>query len=380
MRRFAIIVVAVVLVAASGCTADKRPAAQVSASPRPVAVGSAIELPALTASRAGHTATLLADGRVLIVGGCSLDGCEGMLAGAEFYEPTGRRFVAGPAMRQPRAGHTASPLPDGRVLVLGGYPAEGRGPLRQAEVFDPRSGGFAPAGEMASGRGAHTATRLADGRVLITGGVDGARALSAVELFDPATNTFRPAAPLPGPRATHGAALLRDGRVLIAGGQSGVGHGNALLDTAVVYDPAADIWTPTAPLTVAKYKLAIASLPDGGAIVIGGQTADEAAARLASTELFSPRTGRFTAGPVMAEPRYKISDAIVVLRDGRVVASGGFGAEVYAAGRFNPISGTPRVERQFPAAVALADGTVLVTGGYDDRTRVTGTAFLINPG
>jgi hypothetical protein len=233
---------------------------------------------------------------------------------------------------------------------------------------------------MASGRGAHTATRLADGRVLIVGGVDGAAALSTVELFDPATNTFSPAAPLPGPRATHGAALLRDGRVLVAGGQSGVGHGNALLDTAVVYDPADDTWTPTAPLAAAKYKLAVASLPDGGAMVVGGQTADEAAARLASTELFDPRTGRFTAGPVMAEPRYKISDAIVTLRDGRVVASGGFGAEVYAAGRFNPVSGTPAVERQFPAAIALADGTVLVTGGYDDRTRVTDTAFLINPG
>jgi len=380
MRPFAIIVVAAVLVTAGGCTADRRPTARVSASPRPVAVGSAIGLPALTVSRAAHTATLLADGRVLIVGGCSLAGCDGTLAGAEFYEPAGRRFAAGPRMRQPRAGHTASPLPDGRVLVLGGYPAEGRGPLRQAEIYDPRSGTFAPAGAMASGRGAHTATRLADGRVLIAGGVDGITALSAVEMFDPATNRFHQAAPLPGPRATHGAALLRDGRVLVAGGQAGVGHGNALLDTAVVYDPAKDTWTPTAPLAVAKYKLAIAPLPDGGAMVVGGQTADDAAARLATTELFDPRTGRFTAGPVMAEPRYKISDAIVTLRDGRVVASGGFGAEVFAAGRFNPIRGTPGVERQFPAAVALADGTVLVTGGYDDRTRVTDTAFLINPG
>jgi hypothetical protein len=367
------------MVVLAGCTANERPSPPVQPV-QPVSAGTAAELPPLTVARASHTATRLPDGQVLIVGGCSLSGCEGTLDSAELYQPAARRFVAGPVMLRPRAGHTATALPDGRVLVLGGYPAERSGPLASAEVYDPRRGEFVPAGIMSSGRGGHTATRLADGRVLIAGGIDGRSALSTAELFDPVTNTFRPAAALPAPRATHGAALLRDGRVLVAGGQSGVGHGNGLVDTAVLYDPASDTWTTAGPLPVAKYKLAIASLPDGGAMVVGGQTADDAAARLASTELFDPRTGRFAAGPAMAEPRYKISDAIVTLHDGRVVATGGFGAEIYAAGRFNPVTGTPRVERQFPAAAALADGTVLVTGGYDDRTQITATAFLINPG
>jgi hypothetical protein len=101
-----------------------------------------------------------------------------------------------------------------------------------------------------------------------------------------------------------------------------------------VYDPAADAWRQVGRLAVPKYKLAVAPLPDGGALVIGGQTADDPGARLSTTEAFDPRSGRFTAGAPMAEPRYKISDAVAALPDGRVAVAGGFGVEVYASGRF----------------------------------------------
>jgi hypothetical protein len=273
-------------------------------------------------------------------------------------------------------GHTATALTDGRILLTGGWPEESRPPLRTAELFDPARGAFVAAGVLESRRGGHTATRLGDGRVLVAGGVDGVRALATVEVFDPATGRFRAAAPMPGPRATHGAALLADGRVLVVGGQAGVGHGRALLDTAALYDPATDSWREVAGrLAAPTYKLAVAALPDGGALVIGGQTAEDAAARLSSTALFDPRTGRFRPGAAMAEPRYKISDAVVGLPDGGVAVAGGFGVEVYAAGRFTRAA-TGGVERQFPAAVALAGGTVLVTGGYDDLTRVTVTTIL----
>ena len=81
---------------------------------------------------------------------------------------------------------------------------------------------------------------------------------------------------------------------------------------------------------------------------------------------------------VNAERRYKISDAVALLADGRIAVGGGYGLETYADGRFTK-SGAGSYERQFPAVVALRDGAVLVTGGYDDRTRVTGTAFLAKP-
>jgi hypothetical protein len=276
-------------------------------------------------ARATHTATLLADGRVLVAGGCSSNGCGGarVAAQAELYDPARGHFVPGPVMTAPRLGHTATALADGRVLIVGGWPEENRAPQRTAEIFDPPRGAFAAADPMTVRRGGHTATRLRDGRVLVAGGIDGGRALSTVEVYDPATDSW----------------LVAPGR-----------------------------------LAAPTYKLAVAAVP-GGALVIGGQTADDEAARLASTAVFSLATGRFRPGATMAEPRYKISDAVVRLPDGRLAVAGGFGVEVYASGRFTRAA-NGRVERQFPAAVELGDGRVLVTGGYDNSTRVTATTLL----
>jgi hypothetical protein len=332
--------------------------------------------------RAAHTATVLPDGRVLIAGGCTLDGCGGTPAGGrtEIYDPRRQRFERGPAMVRARAGHTATALKDGRVLITGGYPDEGHPPMASIEVFDPASGRFTEVAAMAAGRGAHTATRLGDGRVLIVGGVSGRAALSSVEIFDPGTNRITAAAALPTAKATHGAARLTDGRVLVAGGQTGVGHGVALTESAFVYDPTSNRWKDVVGLSRPTYKLAIAPLPGGGAIVVGGQLADDPASRLATTEIYDHIAGAFRPGPTMSEPRYKISDAVVALPDGRVVIAGGFGVDVYHRGRLAHVAGSEGDERQFPAAVALNDGTVLVTGGYDDRTRVTASAVIVDPG
>jgi hypothetical protein len=363
--------VAVTVVTLAGCTGP--------AGTGPDPGGGLTALPSLGLSRAAHTATALPDGRVLVAGGCTRAGCGGTAAGrhAEIYDPHARTFGAGPAMVTARAGHTATPLADGRVLITGGYSAEGTAPLSTAELYDPATGRFAATGPMAVGRGAHTATLLPDGRVLVVGGWAGTAALVDVEIYDPGSGTFGPAAPLPSPRSTHAAALLRDGRVLVVGGQS---SRSTLVDTAVRYDPGRDGWEKVGRLGAAKYKLALAALPDGGALVIGGQTRDDYAARLATTERYDPRTGRFTPGPTMTEPRYKISDAVVTLPDGRVVIAGGTGVDVYTDGRLSRLTGQTGPVRLFPAAVALNDGTVLITGGYDDRTQVTGTTLLADPG
>ena len=115
----------------------------------------------------GHTATLLQDGRVLVVG----NGGETSPSSraADLYDPATGRFSKTGSMKTGRWLHTATLLQDGRVLILGGRSPQGLG-LHSAEIYDPRSGTFSSAGSMREGRQQHTATLLPDGRVLIAGG------------------------------------------------------------------------------------------------------------------------------------------------------------------------------------------------------------------
>ena len=120
--------------------------------------------------------TGLPDGRVLVAGGVSYHSDDGTMAAARIWDPVSGTFLATGDMASARAGHAGTLLPDGSVLVTGGYyysDQEGTpqvGPLAP-ELWDPRSGTFSPAGTMAASRSGHTATPLGDGRVLLVGGV-----------------------------------------------------------------------------------------------------------------------------------------------------------------------------------------------------------------
>ncbi|MBX6752224.1 MAG: hypothetical protein IRY85_21615, partial [Micromonosporaceae bacterium] len=229
--------------------------------------------------RAAHTATLLADGRVLVVGGCATDGCTTAdgVPDSEYYVP-GQGFTAGPALEQPRQGHSATLLADGRVLIVGGWAREGAAPLDAAEVFEPRTGRFEPVGSLSVGRGGHSAAKLPDGRVLIAGGDT-----DTAELFDPQRNVFIPAAPMPEPRFAAPATTLVDGRVLIVGGRDAAGRAMA---SAVIYDPASDSWQATGAMSTPRDKHELALLPDGRVLVMGGTPDDRTL--LSTTEIYDP--------------------------------------------------------------------------------------------
>ncbi len=196
----------------------------------------------MTAARFQATATLLADGRVLIAGGLGGDG--NPLSSAEIYDPNTGVFTAVSDMTTARAGAAAARLPNGQVLIAGGY--DNSQYLDSAELFNPATGKFTTTGSMASAEGGLTATALNNGKVLVAGGFNAtSEALSSAELYDPDSGTFGATlAPMSTPRAGQTATLMtfgqQAGEVLIAGGTDN--NGNALA-SAELYDPTSGYFT-----------------------------------------------------------------------------------------------------------------------------------------
>src|SRR5439155_20786056 len=136
----------------------------------------------LGTARAGHTATLLPNGKVLVTGGL-VDFAGHVIASAELYNPASGTWTATGSHRTARVSHTATLLPNGKVLVAAG--GEDR---RSAELYDPASGTWAATGSLVTARDFHTATLLPNGKVLVVGdaGTDGLSVGSA-EMYDPAS-------------------------------------------------------------------------------------------------------------------------------------------------------------------------------------------------
>ncbi|PYO56201.1 MAG: hypothetical protein DMD83_15665, partial [Candidatus Rokuibacteriota bacterium] len=236
----------------------------------------------LNVERAGHSATRLGDGRILIAGG---ENAGGALSAAELYDPVTQRFALTGSLVVPRAEHTATLLTDGRVLIAGGRQGlapppfanhTATTPLASTEVFDPAKGSFSAGPPLTSARSGHTATVLSDGRILVAGG----DAQGSAEIFDPTRFTFTTlAATLTTPRWFAGTALLQDGSVLIAGGADA--RGRAL--------PSAEIFTPgtssfaalDSTLQAPRENPLLRVLPDGKVLIIGGS--DDS-----TVELFDP--------------------------------------------------------------------------------------------
>jgi hypothetical protein len=201
---------------------------------------------AMRRPRAGHAAALLDDGRVLLTGGLqAVNGFE-VNGPTELYEPATGTFVDGPTMSVARTHHSAVPLPDGRVLVLGGFG------LSTAEVYSVATNSFTTVGAMSVVRAyGHHAVLLRSGKVLVTGGdTGGINPTASAELFDPATNSFTSAGHMTTPRMAHFAVLLDDGRVYIGGGR---GPGGFALASTEIYDPATNTFTPDEELPTATF-------------------------------------------------------------------------------------------------------------------------------
>ncbi len=213
----------------------------------------------MTVERRGHTATRLADGRVLIAGG---ENSGGTLNQTEIYDPASGTFSAAANMDAARANHSATLLADGRVLIAGGK--DGGNSLTTIEIFDPATGSFSSGPSMSVARAGHSATLFANGRVLIAGG----DANGSAEIFDPNADTFTAAGNMGVARSMHSAALLQDGRVIMIGGRDG--NGNELLSGEIFDTTASSFWTIDSALKVSRVGAHLRVLFDGKVQIIGG--------------------------------------------------------------------------------------------------------------
>lgn len=343
------------------------------AQPAAGASGQVLPTGSLSTARASHTATLLPNGKVLIAGGMEAAG-----ATAELYDPARGSVAPAGRMRFDRSGgHAAALLPNGNVLLAGGW--SGTAVTANAEVYDPSTSTFAATGVMSLPRSGYTATLLSTGKVLIVGGFDGKRRLESAELYDPRAGIFVPTGGMSQPRAEHAAALMADGRLLVTGGNQGSGQ---VLAGVEVYDPSTGTFHQTGDMTVIRHKHAAIALPDGRVLITGGSDARDGRGQHASAETYNPVSGTFSSVSNMNAKRFKLPQAVVLLGTGKVLVAGGNEqVEVYdpATNTFRRSEGSVGASLSFSTATLLPDGHVLIVGGYDSRIRPTAGAWVYRP-
>jgi N-acetylneuraminic acid mutarotase len=327
----------------------------------------------MSEARAGHTATQLLDGTVLVAGGYRYDSVSLSLVfstSAELYDPGTGQWTATGSMLEVRAGHTATLLLDGTVLIAGGSNcSDGDGcPVSSAERYDPNTETWTATGAMIGSGPARTATLLEDGRVLVTGGYGpNFEPSPSAELYDPDIGQWTATEAMLDGRSVHTATRLLNGSVLVVGG----------LPSAEVYDPGTSQWTATGAMAGVRIGHTATLLPGGTVMVAGGMNGTGA---MSLTELYYPDSEQW--GPTGEMIDGRLNHEATPLADGRVLVTGGVnsvidaGVPVATVEVYDPSSGQWAVTANWAVTrtgyttTLLGDGTVLVTGGSDSTGQL----------
>jgi hypothetical protein len=325
--------------------------------------------------RAAHSAILLPNGKVLIVAGFRKgpDGHSQLYsATTEIFDPSTYHFTYSGSIHVPRCGQTATLLAGGKeVLITGGNNDQSH--LASAELYDVATGQWTRLPDMYAGREGHRAVLLNNGKVMIIGGTGDAA--KAIEFYNPATRRFEKGGP--APFDCNGSVLaLADGRILIAGGG---GEGRQLSTTAATYDPATNRFTRVGDMTSIRYKTAATLLPDGRAILIGGSDGRDWHGKYTSTEVFDPKTNRFTRGPELNFERFKLANSLITLSNGDILVAGGNQhIEQWHEGRFSVVAALDQ-PCYFTTATRTPAGVILLAGGYGNDAQCVDKAWVYVP-
>lgn len=250
------------------------------------------------------TATLLADGRVLVAGG---GGPPGFLS-TEIYDPASDTWTSVPVADVPRGHHSAVRLSDGRVLLAGGYLSGDS--LSSAHLFDPVTGSWSPTGLMNHARSGFSLTLLQDGRVLAAGGKVGGGNIKSAEIFDPQAGTWTLTSSMYAPRSFHAGVLLQNGKVLVAGSDS---HPHSV----EVFDPVTHTWSSAAPLPMSR-NTATGVMLGNGKVLLAGGVGDGGSV---VTQLYDPAADQWTLLDAMNTMHLR--HTMTPLPCGQVVVTGG---------------------------------------------------------
>jgi N-acetylneuraminic acid mutarotase len=330
----------------------------------------------MTTARTGHTATLLANGEVLVAGG----GNTAILPSAELYNRTTGKWTATGSMTTARTDHTATLLANGEVLVAGGLSnggsAIGTSCTSTTELYNPSTGRWTTTGSMTTARGNHTATLLPNGKVLVAGGLCSGGFTypdNSAELYDPSTGTWKETGSMNVARVNTPATLLANGQVLIAGGGT----------SAELYNPSTSTWKTTGSMNVSRANLRATLLPNGDVLVFGGTGLASSA-----SEFYNPTKKKWTmTGQYGVAPSIS-GHTLTLLSTGKAQVAGG--RDKYSITSYSrlydsstnswPFSDASAMNhvREFHTATLLANGQVLVAGGFDGSTQLA-SAELYTP-
>ncbi|MEZ4444479.1 MAG: kelch repeat-containing protein [Polyangiaceae bacterium] len=320
-----------------------------------------------------HTATTLANGRVLVAGGTSEPA---IYDSAELYDPGTETWSTTGSLSGPRRWHTATALGDGRVVVVGGHGYGGTS-YGVPEIYDPTAGTWSPMGSVVVERNGHSTSLLQDGRLLVAGGIKNTPpSFDTAVLFDPMTESWSSTASMAVAHSRHRARVLQDGRVLVTGGLTGTS-----MSPAELYDPASETWSAAGQVQAWGGHTATL-LDDGRVLVVGGIFGG---APNHAPALYDPVTNTWTGAAQILQPR--TDHTATLLDDGRVLVVGGRGASLLATAEiYDPVAnawleaGSMETQRESHVACRLLDGRVLVSGGANFDFEEVTSAEIFDPG